>query len=323
MRTRTRSDIGMYSVLLVTSLGIAWWASTPRSAGDAREVRIASVNPADIIETEWQGGKNTMVARRRETDGRFWIKAEKDEFLAGQKFDDALATFNPLLAKRVIAETVSLSDDQWKAFGLKPALGKLTLKMGGKEDGSTVRTWSLETGNPAFGTTERYALSPDGKKVILIDGDAISSFENPVARFFDRVVLSGKVDDADSAELEKGSLKKRFTKASDKEKNPSGGPFNEKSFNEWIEKFERLRAIRYADPATEEKLANQQPELVLKLLDGEKVAEEFALKKMPGSGSSPDATQVTWWVFSSKVKAHLEISANRAEPVVKDAESLL
>ena len=317
MMTRTKSDIRLYSIFLAASLALAWWASIPRTAADAGEVRVASISPAKIVEIIWQGGNSAMIAHRRASDGRFWIKSEKDEFLAGQRFDDALKSFDPLYAKRVVASADSLNDDQWKAYGLKPALGKLTITFGDKT------TWTLETGSPGFGTTDRYAISPDGKNVILMDGEAISGFENPVARFFDRILLSRKTDDADGAELEKGTQRKRFTRASAQNKQSQDGLVFEGPFNEWLEKFERLRAIRYADPATEEKLAARQPELVLKLLDGEKVAEEFALKKVTGLSSVPDSAQVTWWVFSSKVNAHLEISANRAEPVVKDAESLL
>jgi hypothetical protein len=82
---------------------------------------------------------------------------------------------------------------------------------------------------------------------------------------------------------------------------------------DWLEKYEKLRAIRFADQATEEKLSGKQPELVLKLLKGDSVAHELAIKTLDN----------TWWVFSSAARAHLEISANRAEPVVKDAENLL
>jgi len=317
MMGRTKSDIGLYSILLMVSLALAWWASTPRNAADAGEVRVASFNPAKVVEINWQGGNSSMSARRRASDGRFWIAAEKDQFLAGQRFDDALKSFDPLYAKRVIATTDALNDDQLKVYGLKPALGKLTVTFADKT------TWTLETGSPGFGTTDRYAISPDGKKVILMDGEAISGFENPVARFFDRILLSRTSDDADGAELEKGNQRKRFNRATGGAKPSQDGLVFEGPFNEWLEKFERLRAIRYADPATEEKLATREPELVLKLLDGEKVAEEFALKKISGPTSVSDPGQVTWWVFSSKVKAHLEISANRAEPVVKDAESLL
>lgn len=309
-----KADTGIYGGLLAASLALAWWASTPKTATEARQVRVATIDIARIQEVSWAGALQKMTARRREGDGRFWIQYGKEEFLAGRQFDEALATFSPLEAKRV-ADVAGLSDEQWQAFGLKPSpAGKLTFTFGPSE------TWTLEVGSPAFGTTDRYALSPDGTSILLMDGDALSGFDNALARFFDRAVLSSKIDEADGAELEKGSQKKRFSRPESRSRGRDKAPF-EGPFNDWLEKFERLRAIRYADPATEEKLAREEPQLVLKILDGDKIAEELVVKKIAGTDTANGP--VTWWVFSSDARAHLEISANRAEPVVKDADSLL
>jgi hypothetical protein len=147
---------------------------------------------------------------------------------------------------------------------------------------------------------------------VLFDADMIAGFDSPAGRFFDRSVLTPRqITEADAAEIEKGSAKKRFPRAEKKTSNSDSPPF-EGAFADWLEKYEKLRAIRFADSAMEEKLAAQPATLVLKLLKGENVAHELALKSVENS----------WWVFSSDAKAHLEISANRAEPVVKDAESL-
>lgn len=315
IRSKVRSDIPLYGTILAVSLALAWWASTPKSTSDSRQVRLFSASPAAIEEVQWQGANQTMIAHRREGDGRFWIQSGQDSFLASDRFDESLKFFDPLEAKRIVAPTTGMTDEQWKAFGLKPASAKLTIKLKSVSASEKSESWSIELGNLSFGTSDRYGLSPDGKTVILLEADAISGFDNAVARFFDRSVLSKNIDDADSAEIEKGKSKKRFArqniKTAEKEKPPFEGPFND-----WLDKFERLRALRYADATTEEKLTQLQPELTLKVLKGDRIGEEISMKKMDDMGKT------TWWIFSSIGKAHLEISANRAEPVVKDAESL-
>lgn len=327
MKPGLHSDLLLYGVLLTASLSLAWWASTPKSASDEHHVRLASIPAASISEVVWQGANQTMTARRREGDGRFWVQYGTDSFLASERFEQALNFFDPLEAKRMVTKTSGLSEEQWKAFGLKPASSKLTLKFKKENliNAAEPQSWSIELGANSFGTTDRYGMTPDGKNVVLLDTEAISGFDNAVARFFDRAVLSKKIDDADAAELAKGSSKKRFDRQATKPAGKDKAPFDG-AFNDWLEKFERLRAIRYADQGTEEKLAALEPELILKIMNGSRVSEEIAVKKMSDSGTeigkSGSGNASTWWVFSSDAKAHIEISANRAEPVVKDAESL-
>jgi len=321
MKSKITSDIFIYGIILTSSLALAWWASTPKFSSDARQVHITSITPSSIDEVVWKGANQTMTARRREADGRFWIQYGQESFLASERFEDALNFFNPLEAKRIVSATAGLSDEQWQAFGLKPPSAKLTLKLKQRSEKAEQESWSIELGSQSFGTTDRYALSPDGKNIILLEADAISGFDNAVARFFDRSVLSKKIDEADSAELEKGPTKKRFNrqigtdKVTDKDSRTDKPPF-ESAFHDWLGKVERLRAIRYADTKTEEQLTEKQPELTLKILDGERISEEIMVKKID------ESNKTTWWIFSSATKAHVEISANRAEPVVKDADAL-
>ena len=321
MKSKITSDISIYGIILAASLALAWWASTPKFSSDARQVHITSITPASIDEVVWKGANQTMTAQRREADQRFWIQYGQDSFLASERFEDTLNFFNPLEAKRIVAATANLSAEQWQAFGLKPPSATLTLKLKQGSATSEQKSWSIELGSQSFGTTDRYALSPDGKNIILLEADAISGFDNAVARFFDRSVLSKKINDAETAELEKGTAKKRFhrqigkDKVTDRENSKEKPPF-ESAFNDWLEKVERLRAIRYADTKTEEQLTQLQPELTLKILNGERISEEITVKKID------EANKTTWWIFSSTTKSHVEISANRAEPVVKDAEAL-
>jgi hypothetical protein len=192
MKSKITSDISIYGIILGASLALAWWASTPKFSGDARQVHITSITPASIDEVVWKGANQTMTAQRREADGRFWIQYGQDSFLASERFEDTLNFFNPLEAKRIVAATANLSAEQWQAFGLKPPSATLTLKL--KQGSATAekKSWSIELGSQSFGTTDRYALSPDGKNIILLEADAISGFDNAVARFFDRSVLSKK-----------------------------------------------------------------------------------------------------------------------------------
>ncbi len=312
MKAKITSDISIYGLILAASLALAWWASTPKFSSDARQVHITSITPTMVEEVVWNGANQTMTARRREADGRFWIHYGQESFLANERFEDALNFFDPLEAKRIVTSTAGLSEDQWQAFGLKPASAKLTIKLKQKSAAAPEQeSWTIELGSQSFGTTDRYALTPDGKNIILLEADAIAGFDNAVARFFDRRVLSKKINEAESAELEKGTTKKRFNRQTGRDKPPFEG-----AFSDWLEKVERLRAIRYADTKTEEQLTQKQPELTLKIMNGEQVSEEITVKKID------DASKTTWWIFSSATKAHVEISANRAEPVVKDAESL-
>jgi hypothetical protein len=301
-------DLYGYSLLLITSLGIAWWASTPRSLTDGDAIRLTSINPASIQKLTYRKGTAGFTAVRREGDGRFWIESDGNRFLAGDRFAETLGFFKPLEAKRLVSEVAQLDDAKLKTFGLSPATARIEIETS-DEPSSIIK---LELGTNSFGTTDRYGFTLDGKRVVLFDADMISGFDSPAARFFDRTILGpAKITEADAAEIEKGPNSKRFARAEKKAGNSEHAPF-EGAFADWLEKYEKLRAIRFADTAIEEKLSTLQPKLVLKLLKGDASICELALRNFENE----------WWVFSSELKAHVEISANRAEPVIKDAESL-
>lgn len=340
MMKRVRNDLVFYFILLFASAALALWASLPQSENELRQIKITEIDPGEVSQVKWSTTNGTTIAVRRPGDSKFWIKTGNDSFLANPRLEETLSTFDPLYAQRLVANIESPEDPKLASFGLNPPTATLSIMLGGVPDDSNAKSEGQEKvkelqillGRNSFGTTDRYLLTPDGKNVVLIAGDAISGFDNPVARFFERTVFPTKLDESDTAEVTDGELTKTFEgkTAAARSRNPEddgksssdqdpGGKFGP-AFDEWLDRAERLRGIRYASQEAEEKLANIQPALELKFVKNGAKIEEITFKTLPADSNKGNPT---WWVVSTTTKAHMEISANRAEPLVKDAIGLL
>lgn len=317
---RYNRQIIFYLGLLLVSAGFSLWASLPENETDLRQIKITEINPAEIVELQWQTSKLTTMAKRRTSDGKFWIVSGDDSFLANQRLEETLKTLNPFFARRLVSRVTSESQDELSKFGLNPPTATLTVvrraKRGTTSTNETTNELKIIFGRNSFGTTDRYVLTPDGKNIVLVAGDTISGLDNPVARFFERTVFPAKLADSDTVEFLRGDQAKSFTKNNSAKDPDKFDP----QLSDWFEKAERLRGIRYADEGLEARLVNTVPELAVKFKNKNNETEEIVIKTLAAEDKNG---QATWWVISTQTKAHLEITSNRAEPLIKDAESLL
>lgn len=78
-------DIGIYSGLLVLGLGLAYWASQPKTEGDEEKVQIFSLEPKAVTEVSYSSRdpktqvETLTTASQRGEDDRYWIAYHKTE----------------------------------------------------------------------------------------------------------------------------------------------------------------------------------------------------------------------------------------------------
>ncbi len=345
-----RRDVGFYGILLAASLGLAYWASLPRSEGDAEKVAIVTFEPKKVTTMSYKV-KDTTVAVAKRADGRFWVdfnKVEppytppppppalpgapapeppspkpsveiKERFLANEKIEQFTKMFAPLNALRVIGK---VDDKQLEEFGLKDRTDVFELKT---SDG---KGYKLFLGKRGYGTKTRFALE-DGDssraRVLLVDDEGLDNLEKANLRAYDRRIVAFELVDATHALAQgaDGAKAKRFAHLqrdkngellwTDDEENAQP----KASYDGWMDRVAKLRLSGYASPDEEAKLAAAPAFLTVTFEKQGQKLDSMVFKK------TPDGDKSAYWVYSDFLGVHGKLVPARVEPVEKDAPGIL
>jgi hypothetical protein len=339
-----RLDLGVYSALLACGLGAAYWASLPAKAGDEEKISVYQISPKQVAELHYKSKEVDATAARRPEDGRFWVHHVKTEefktppkdphnpkapepvtpppkvttetFLANEKMDELLKSFDPFQASRVIGK---VDDKQLDDFGLKDKGEVWTIK----DEGGKV--WTLYLGKRSYGSRSRFAME-EGGRVILVDDTGFENLERAPLRMYDRRIVGFESADPTKAVVTIGD-KGKTLEHSQRDKNgetlwtdatPNAGP--KASNDSFMDKVAKLRLTAYADEKEAASLKAVKPFLTIGFEKNGTALDQLVFKK---TGGEKPGDKPTYWVTTGFLKTYGKLVPSRMEPIEKDAPALV
>ena len=353
-----RLEIGLYGVLLASSLGAAYWASLPTKEGDEQKVALVSIEPKQVTEISFVSKDTEVTATRRDGDSRFWVNWKKTETIDPPKSaqatssaastatgtgtqtstETAQAPDKPAVLPKVKTERFlgnEKVDEVLASFAPLQALrviGKVDgarLKEYGLDDASTKlvvksggQSISLVLGKKSYGSRNRFAL--EGERVVLIDDQAVENIERANLRLYDRRLVAQEFDSVQKAEIAAAGKSKRMNHTQ-RDKNgellwsdDEEGATGKPAYGSFMDKISKLRLSAYADPEQQVKLDQVPPFLEIALENDGKIIDKIVLKKLPD-----DQEKSEYFVTSNFLKSYGKLPAARVEPIEKDIEPIL
>lgn len=328
---QSNRDLIPWSIVVLASLGAAYWASLPVSDKAAAKVSVVSLGEAKLSVIELVSNTtNVQFTKRADIGDRWWVTVErknqnglpgeaekpatKDRFLASPKFKDMLAQFSPFQALRVIG---AANDQQLQEFGLKDPKKSLVVK-----DTAGGVQLSLAIGSQLYGSRNYYVLNQLDKKVLLVAGDLINDLEKPDLRVFERGFTSISPEEIQAGKVTSGAKSRAFghTRRDDKGVliwTADGGDGSAvPQAGSWFDKFFQLKGAVYASDEEQASLA-QLPILFEVKIDGPGAASELVqVRKRPGTPAAE------YWLTSAYLNWHVKVAATRGEILEKDLVQL-
>ncbi len=308
-----RIDLGIYSVLLAGGLGLAYWASLPKSDDSETKVSIISFDPASVKELAYVSEDITSKATRLADDKKFWVTLSKvdpkqnkpkdpketpkegekppeptppappkvETFLANEQMEELLTSLNPLQALRVIGKIEN--EKMAEEFGLKDSAQAFVVTSG---DPKAPKKLEIKIGKKSYGSANRFVLNTQDNKVYLVDEGPFEKLRKADFRLFERRIVAFAFEEITRALIKVGEKEKAIlhTKRDDKgalqwsddQENANIKPI----YRNWLDKVEKLKVIAYADPAQKTALESLQPFLEIKFEKDGTVIDTLTFKKL-------------------------------------------
>lgn len=323
-----RFEFNLFSMLLIASLGAAYWASLPSTETKAGRVAILTLEPKQISEVELFSKDLEVRAKRRDTDQRFWIEHKKkdtpkgstspesqetvERFLGNQKMDEFLAMFAPLQALRVVGK-VDLT--QLKDYGLDDESNKIIVK-------SSEKTLKMILGKKSYGTRDQFVL--EGDRVLLIDGQGLENFERAQYRIFERRLVAFDFDEVQRATITMGERRKNMVHTQRdkkgqliwaKEDDPSTAI---SIYSLLMDRISKLNVAAYTEPTKQDELQQIAPYLEIILEKNDKTRDRLLFKKRTLSDG-----KIEYFIRSDFLNLHGQLANARMEVIEKDAEQVM
>lgn len=321
-----RLNLGIYALLMVVGLGLAYWASLPEEEGSEGEKAVFSVSPASVMSLTYETPKTYVQVARKGGEGRFWAtvaskkktgdgkaqKQEKETFPVNDRFQEILEGVNPLMAVRVIG---TVDETKLGEYGLDKTESSLSIKAEG--DGS----YQVVLGDTSYGSSNRFAKS--GGEVILLDGKRFESLERAKFRLYERDPLDFKFQETTKARIVAGDESQTLHHIDVKKGDGRRWGFSEDpdsaeaSLGSWMDKISRLRIMTYAKPDQRKNLEKASSFLRVELIEEDDVMDELVFKRLTADG------ETTYWVSSNHLGTYGKVSTNRMKPIEGDLQNIL
>ncbi|MCK6505593.1 DUF4340 domain-containing protein [Myxococcota bacterium] len=266
----------IYGVLLALALGGAWarWTMEPEGEGGDKVVLLAGeVEQIDSIEWKGEDGQALLTRKTDDHGAYLWVQTvkveerkspptppgeeppleplaeltekveKKDVFKAGEKGDELLASFSPLLAIRRLD---AVDPAKLAEIGLDAPKESLVVTRKGQ-------AVTLVIGGEAYGTKDRYVRNEATGEIFLLDDQLLKSLEFAKTRLPDRDLWSLERPALASATLSDGSKSVEAV-----QKNPddeakvtwarAGSEAPDEQLATWMDKALKLKGTSYVDP---------------------------------------------------------------------------
>ncbi len=321
-----RRDFVGYCLLLVASLGFAYWATRPANDGDVDRVEIIKIDPKIVREVTYESAGEKVSIKLRPQTGAYWVRHETltpvqgepatiQEFRATERMKDVLASFNPLEALRTVGKA---SSDELEEYGLKdqPA----TLKIHSLD----ATLLELKIGKKSYGSSNIFALDNKDNRVLLLVGQYIDYISKAPAQLFERNLLSRPIEEYTRVVITRGDENVALVQAArDKEggvqwRVDAESSTPKPSFRTWLEKVASLRIMSYADSSDLKQLEAADTRFELIFEHNGMPVDSLRFKTLSQNKGSDEV-----WVTSKFAMTDVKLGENRAEPVIKDLSTIL
>lgn len=355
-----RNEVGIYSLLLATSLGLALWASSPKPESSSGDDRVAVVSPLlDAIEEIRYEDKSLKVTATRQDGDRFWIEQSKldksaskagapdeasdddeadlsgasaqvdggpkaagatERFLASKKITDVTERVAPLMALRALGTADSLKLED---FGLVEPEITYSIRVRGRNE-----PYVFRLGKKAFGKSDFYAKFEGDGKVYLLDGKPFLDLKRAKANLYERDLLSGKTDDIRGATIvaqDKTKVLRHTNRDEDgdlKWTDDRPDATVKAAYDTWMGRIERLRVNSYATADDLPKIEAASTFLEIRMSrDGDGEVLQFR-KTVAPNPEKPGTDLTHYWIHSTYLSTWVSIGTSRGEAIEKDLSSI-
>lgn len=324
MKTVNKS-IGLWLLVMTTSLVLAYWASIPAgSDAGQRSTQSFVIEAMERLELSF-GGAMVEAVKESVKSPRWWITmhaieptdgggqaqdSKRSRFLASDKFTEYLrmiATFPVMREIGVVAE------DKLNSFGLDAPGGSLIVK---NDLGSMVE---FSIGKQPYGARSYYVMRRSDKKVFLVSSDIIDDFLKPEARFFERRVSEEMLDASQSITISMPGKTRTFIRLSQSDSRSAqwaekGSQTPVPAIGTWVEKFSEIKAASYADEAVRQSLSGRTPDLTVQFIDKKGNTHSVTMFTVAA------ADKQEYFLVSDFLGWPVKVASARSENLLKDAQ---
>ncbi len=306
-----------YPLLLVVSLGLAYWASLPTKRGNVHRELWLETNPNAEYQIKYTDTKKITTVKGD------WVTVEKIvdntpmppmQFKSSTQLNRVTDKLLKLFAEKVIGDAKNLNladyeldkDNKYFEIGESDSFKKFVI------------------GKRSFQTSNIYVLDVSKQKVILINREPINLLRNPKARLFEShpykfklsddvssvvILKNGKELTMNLAKNEKNQI--LWTKPGDKEPLQSEGS--------WISSLLKLKITKYPIESERKKLEKLDNKFQVKFQkDGNKV-EILSFYKWENDMQKEES----YWIKSDYLGTFGMVDSTKAKTLLQDINSFL
>ena len=325
-----RRDLIGYALLLAASLGYAFYVTLPQEKNRSDQVLWQKIDKGQISEIRSQTGDKLVSASKLPgVSNGFWIRqtapTSKDgadessdvSFKANDRFKGILTYLNPLYALRIIGDP---NDESMVEFGIKDSNRSFQVLS------SSGAVLNLLIGRRAYSTQNLYALDKVRNKIIMIDGQQITSFEKARNNLFERRLFEDEYGDVSGAKLVVGSKEltldhsKRDGSGALKWSQPGEAGVIKPSYESWMNKLQRVKVVRYATADEQQAISRATPVFSVELL---KLGTAIVRLNFRKSKDLKDPKKFDYWVLSSFLGKWAKVPGSRVNALEKDIPNIL
>lgn len=315
----------MWALALCGALGLSYWASLPQ-AETAGKFFSQQLDVAKIEQIELISSKATFTAFKNSDQlGRWWIeilrKSLKDKvggeieqgpvrFLASERFNEYLQELSKL---PVIRDIGVVAEDRLNEFGLREPDGTLVIKNSGTE-----LSVELLVGKQLFGSQSIYIMRKSDNRILLVDADLITDLTNPESRFFERRVVDSPIQEAEVIVVSSADKQVKMRRS----KQDANGVVQWVSSLDlskdiegagaWVEQLARLKAAKYADKATQDKLVGSPTVFEAVVTYAEGRSRKIEVRQVKNGSDSE------FYVWSDFLQCHVKVATALTENLIKE-----
>lgn len=318
-----KKEFIQYTVALIVTLALGFWASMPESSKDPSRVAVLSISPSQIGSIDFTSPE-IKVHISLNTQKKWWIETEKagvkDGFLASAKIQDALSQLNPLEAVRVVG---TVKDEGLAEYGLQDAKKSIEIR-----DKAGAVVLALTIGKQAFGSSNIFVKEGRDQKVLLLSGEFIGDIEKPDTKLYERTITSVVFDEVQRASMVQGPkvLKLLHSKRDDKgaliwTKDDTAGN-TVASAKSWFERLDRVRIVSYAK-AEEIQVLDKEPVLFEVNFEGSPSTTDHLVFVKRAGAPTAQGPVTEYFVRSNFLGTWAKVASTRLEPIEKDLPAVL
>jgi hypothetical protein len=348
-----------YGLLFVASLGLAYWASLPKSEDTQEKFPILSIGIEEIGRIEFENEKQRSVLEQKEKD-YFWVTVEsKGSAKANEKADAAAKSEGeieteaetPTVAEVPSDKATTTAQESFRANDsvieyvklYSPLFGRRNL--GEIKDTEKLKDYGLDAaktklrlykvngdlaaelwiGNKVVGGAQYYAYYQEKQTLTMLDGELIEIIEAAKTKLFQRGILSSYLDDFEACEIKRADQKVQINKVAGEQNKLSSwlGPDQAKALNnvQFDIWLENIEKLRIDSYAGAEIGAQlaSQAELFSLACRHKSRPTEMMVFKK----MKIEGQKSEFWVTGSYLKSYAGLSASRFATVNSDVEKML